>query len=366
MQDDNATNTAARDLHAMVIDPIAFRDILPKIHSLIPDALIDDPGWTRLLDCAGDLPAWRPLSCFGFEFRLGDPTPAADFFVRIPLSNPLAQAYVRRGEAAAPNTPEAALARFLAEASEANSRWGRLFDTAGLECDIAEVPSDRRAAPGVFLKLRATKRPPVPGIVADAIARAVGWRSDAGERGAFERVFAALPPGGRVGLVGALPGRKMRAIRVIAGGISPPDIPAFLQRLAYPGAVECVVEVLASLRDVAPYFHVTFDATGRGVGPRLGLEMGVLEHPDGPQWLCTQRRHWLPLVTRVQEQGWCLPAKAHGLLDFLKLQSAWDKTGAFRSYKGINHIKISIDETGVSAKGYGGMLLHQSHPPPVV
>ena len=357
----NPTNTAAHDPRTMDVEPTTFRDILPKLRGLIPHSLIDGQAWDRLLDRAGDLPAWLPGTYFGFEFRLGDPTPAADFFVRMLLSGPFVQEYVRRGEAAQPSSAEASLARFLVEANQANSRLADLFDTVGLECDIAEVPSDRRPAPGVFLKLRPGAKP--PSIVADAIASVVGWHSGAGERHALERAFEALPAGGEVGFVGALPGRKTRAIRVIVRGIWEPDVPAFLSRLAWPGPVDRVGEVLADLRDVSPHFRVAFDVTARGVAPHLGLEMGAVE-PKNQQvarleWLHTERRHWLPLVTRVAEKGWCLPAKARGLLDYLELQTSWDKTGMFQSYKGINHIKISIDAASVSAKGYVGMFFRQ-------
>ena len=148
------TNTAAHGPRTMDVEPATFRDILPKLRDLIPHSLIDGQAWDRLLDRAGDLPAWLPGTYFGFEFRLGDSIPAADFFVRMLLSGPFTQEYVRRGEAAQSSSAEESLARFLVEANQANSPLTDLFDTVGLECDIAEVPVDRRPAPGVFLKLR--------------------------------------------------------------------------------------------------------------------------------------------------------------------------------------------------------------------
>ena len=358
----NPKDTAAHHPHTLAAEPVTFRDILPIVRGLIPRALIDGAAWDRLLDRTGDLPAWWPSSYFGFEFQLGNLTPAADFFVRMLLDGALVPRYIRRGEAAAPSSPEALLARFLVESKRANSRLAELFDTVGLECDIAEVPSP----PGVFLKLRPgtqVERDRIPGIVSDAIASAVGWSGDEGERRALERAFEALPSGGEVGYVGALPSRETRAIRVIARGIWEPDLPAFLQRLAYPGPVDRVAEVLADLRDVSPHFRVAFDVTARGIAPRLGLEMGVLQPEDQQvkphEWLSTKRRDWLPLVTRVAEKGWCLPEKAHGLLAYPGQQTLWGKTRMFHSYKGINHIKISIDDGAVSAKGYVGMFFRQ-------
>ena len=154
-----------------------------------------------------------------------------------------------------------------------------------------------------------------------------------------------------------------RAIRAIARGVWEPDVPAFLQRLAWPGPVDRVVEVLADLRDVSPHFRVAFDVTARGVAPHLGLEMGAMEPVNQQvahhEWLHTERRHWLPMVNRVEERGWSLPEKARGLLDYLENQTTWDRTGTCLSYKGMNHVKITIDGDGVSAKGYVGMFFRQ-------
>ena len=107
----------------MDVEPATFRDILPGVRGLIPRSLIDGPAWARLLDRTGDLPAWRPGTYFGFEFRLGDPTPAADFFVRMLLGGPFLQEYIRRGEAAEPGSAEASLAGFLLESNRPDSPW---------------------------------------------------------------------------------------------------------------------------------------------------------------------------------------------------------------------------------------------------
>ena len=346
---------------AVVVEAETFSHVLLGLRDLIPLALLDGPAWDRLLDRTGDLPI-NVARFFGFEFRLGDPVPAADVIVRVPPRSPLAEHYIRQGEAAEPSSPAAALARYLTELRVGRS--GNLFDLA-LEYDIAEVPQGHYPAPGVFLKLpsaAAAKGGGQPDTMTAALAAAVGWTGDAGERQAVERVFYALPPGGRVGFLGALPGREVRAIRVMVEDIEESNVPAFLQRLDWRGPVNAVAALFSDLRDVVSLhdFQIAIDVTAQGVLPHIGLEMKCPFIDSGGRgaWTKTTRRDWLPFVTRLEEQGWCLPEKAHGLLSYLGKEIFVDGMGdIYLAYRGINHIKLSIRDGDVSAKAYAGLSL---------
>ena len=334
-----------------------FRQVLLRLRYLIPRSLLDSPAWDRLLDRTADLPV-EGARFFGFEFRLGDPVPAADFIVRVQPRSSLAEHYIRRGEAAAPSSAEASFARCLTELPV--DRAGNLIDLA-LEYDIAEVPSGQHPAPGVFMKLL----PPAGagdvmwlGTVTAALADAAGWLGDAGERRAVERVFNALPPGGRICFLGAFPGRGVRAVRIMVDDLEEPDVRSFLQRLDWQGPVNAVPEILADLQDVVfpNDFQLAIDVVAAGVLPRLGLEVKCPFPEDGAAWTKTTRRDWIPLVTRLAERGWCLPEKAHGLLAYPGQEIFTDRTGGFYlAYKGISHIKLSIGEGDISAKAYTGL-----------
>ena len=338
-----------------------FRHILVRLRDLIPRSLLDGPAWDRLLDRTGDLPI-NAARFFGLEFRLGDPVPAADFIVRVPPRSPLADHYIRRGEAAEPSSAAASLGRYLTELRVGRS--GRLFDLA-LEYDIAEVPQGHHPPPGVFLKLPpAAKAQGVvqPDTVTAALAAAVGWAGDAGERRVVERVFNALPPGGRVGFLGALPSRQVRAIRVMVEDIEESNVPAFLQQLGWPGPANAAVALFSDLRDVVSLhdFQIAIDVTAQGVLPHIGLEMKCPFIDPGGRgaWTKTTRRDWLPFVTRLEEQGWALPEKAHGLLSYFGKEIFMDGMGElYLAYRGINHIKLSIRDGDVSAKAYAGLSL---------
>ena len=355
------SSVSPTDPRAVDTETETFRHILSRLRDLIPRSLLDGPAWDRLLDRTGDLPI-NAARFFGLEFRLGDPVPAADFIVRVPPRSPLAVHYIRQGKAAAPSSAAASLARYLAELRV--GRAGRLFDLA-LEYDIAEVPPGHHPAPGVFLKL-----PPAaeaqgvvqPDTATAALAEAVGWTGDAGERRVVERVFDTLPPGGRVCFLGALPSREVRAIRVMVEDIEESNVPAFLQRLDWPGPVNAVAALFSDVRDVVSLddFQIAIDVTGRGVLPHIGLEMKCPFIDPGGRgaWTKTTRRDWLPFVTRLEEQGWSLPEKAHGLLAYLGKEIFMDGMGGlYLAYRGINHIKLSIRDDDVSAKAYAGLSL---------
>ena len=57
-----------------------FGDVFPRLRRFIPSSLLDDPWWDRLVERVGELPSWLTLNYAAFEFRLGDPAPAADYF----------------------------------------------------------------------------------------------------------------------------------------------------------------------------------------------------------------------------------------------------------------------------------------------
>ena len=60
-----------------------FGDVFPRLRRFIPSSLLDDPWWDRLVERVGELPSWLTLNYAAFEFRLGDPAPAADYFVSV-------------------------------------------------------------------------------------------------------------------------------------------------------------------------------------------------------------------------------------------------------------------------------------------
>ena len=359
-----AESTSAASTHDA---PRAPEAVLAGIRPLIPRALLDGPGWDRLTACAAELPDAGSAAFLGCEFRLGEDAPAADLFVVVRRGSPIAQHFIRRGEAAPPGSAAAALARYLVRIGQADSELHGSIAGTMLEYDLAETPADRRPEPGVFLKVRLAEEPepherPQPLPLA-ALADAVGWTDDGELRRGVARVLAALPPDARVAHVGALPGRTPRAVRLVIQGIGRDEIAGVLERLGRRASVRPATELLTGLGDCCPRFRLAVDVAAAGLLPRIGLELypagkgGSMTWDDESfdSWLTTGRSDWRPVVERLARRGWCLAAKAEGLLQWPALDRMYDRRGVFLVYKGINHVKLTVTDAGVAAKAYAGV-----------
>ena len=332
------------------------------LRPLIPRALLDGPGWDRWLACVAELPEVGSTAFLGCEFRLGEDAPAADLFLVVRPGSPFERHFIRRGEAAHPGSAAAALARYLVEVGQADSTLRDCIEGTMLEYDLAETPAGRRPDPGVFLKVRLAERSepherprPLPIAV---LAGAVGWTDDGELRRWVDRVLEALPPNGRVAHVGALPERAPRAVRMVAQGIGRAEVGGVLERLGRRGSIRPATEVLTDLGEVLPRFRLSVDAAPEGLLPRIGLELYPAGSWSGERnsWLITGRSDWRPVVERLERRGWCLPAKAQGLLEWCALDKMFDRRGVFLVFKGINHVKLTVTDGGAAAKAYAGMM----------
>ena len=344
-----------------------FGDVFPRLRRFIPSPLLDGPWWDRLLERVGELPSWLTLNYAAFEFRLGDPAPAADYFVSVAPGRPSMEYYVHLGEASKPDTAEAALGRVYARMNDAKSpsesSLAGWFRASMLEYDIAEIPLSQSPAPGVFLALQSQSEldEDIAGLrtpchLADTIASAVGWDEDEEERRAVERAFAALPRTGVVDQIGAVGQRKPRSVRLIVDGVKSRNVPAFLKRLKWKGPIRNVMNILDEMRDMTPIFRLALDVTSNGVGPRLGLEMYRPRKPSNlDYWLTSGRNAWRPVVNYLEEMKWCLPSKGNGLRAFPGIERLFEENGMSILYKGINHFKLTIEDDAVEAKAYAAL-----------
>ena len=339
-----------------------FASLLAGCRPLFPPALVDAGGWRRLLDLAGTLPRCVADGPFGFEFHLAEESAEADLCVVALPDSDVERHYVRAGERAAPGSAAAALAAgFRERAANPDSYFASAVYAWVLEYDLAGLaPRRPPPAPGIFLVPRnlAVDQPQRlpehldPAGLTAALAAAAGWDGYGAEvLGQVERVFAALPGKGCVFQAGAMPARSRRALRIVVAGLARDEIPALLERLAWPGPTAAAAGVLAAVDDVADEVFVSLDVTARGAGPRLGLE---LLRP--PNWFAADPRAWLPLVARIEERGWCLPAKAEGLRRWPRSERLLGDGEVFHVRQGVNHVKVVLEAGAPTvAKAYGGM-----------
>ena len=339
-----------------------FAAILGGCRPLFPPGLLDAAGWERLLECAQPLPRSVIDLNFGFEFHLGGPEASADLFVIVAPETDLPQYYIREGERAGPGSPAAAFAAGLREQAEKSESFlARSVSATILEYDVVGLPPcRRRPPPGIFLVPsepapagakhgRNAHRDPA-GLLA-ALARIVGWKCEQALLPRLESVFAALPETGYVFQAGALPGRSPQAFRICLKGFGKDELPRLLERLEWPGRLDAAADALARVDDLVAWTAVSIDVTARGVGPRLGLELY-----RSSLWSAVDRAGWRPFIARLEENGWCLPAKAEGLRDLPGTERLIGGGEIYFVRKGINHVKVTVEEGApVAAKAYIGM-----------
>ena len=367
-----------------------FASILAGCRPLFPPALLDPAGWERLLDRAGRLPrSVADDASFGFEFHLGEPRSEADLFVVVPPGSDLSRHYIREGGGvregkaawnlaaeggcvregghapergrAEPGSAASALAAGLQEqAGNPESYLARSVSCLVLEYDLAGLaPGRPPPPPGVFLAPRDSapgsregfaEHSDPEGLLA-ALAALVGWNGHEEMLGTVERIYAALPERGFVFQAGALPGRSPKAFRILVKGVAAEGVPALLEKLQWPGPTAAAADVLAAMDDLIDRVAVSLDVTARGLGPRLGLE---LYRPM--RWFAADRKGWNPVIDRIEERGWCLPAKAGGLRRWPGIERLLGGGGTYLVRQGTSHVKVVVERGARTvAKAYAGM-----------
>ncbi len=333
-----------------------LRGLMQALRPQIPESLLAGRDWERLLERVGDLPAAAAAGLCGFEMKLDEPAPAADFSVAV-NPGPVARHFRKSGQVAATST-EAWLGDYLAE-------WSAADDWLMLAYDIVGVAEGRQAAPAVYVRPGSGLLSSGRGFDPDRLAQMLGsipGGGDGCEQRSLSRAFAALPPTAKVVFAAAPPPQRApKCIRLVVAEVARLQVEPFLNRLKWPGDMSMVSRLLSAMEDVSERFMIAFDVTGDGALPRLGFEMypttgvGADYQALLSSWLTTTRADWRRLIRHLVDSGLCLPAKAEGLLSWPKCNNLYGKDGAYRLLMGINHIKMVIDGGRLQAKAYAGL-----------
>ena len=112
---------------------------------------------------------------------------------------------------------------------------------------------------------------------------------------------------------------------------------AVLARLGWTGSIPAVTALLPALRGRARRFYLSLDVSDRGVSPRLGLELyvdrdAVPGTPGG--WVATGRSDWASFIAWLEQEGWCLPAKARALAQWPGIGTTYAFGRPCRLYRG--------------------------------
>ena len=345
-----------------VSDSLSFGGLLGGMKRLFPPALLSGDGFERLLAVAERLPLCVIDQPFGFEFALCDEAADSDFCVISAPGSSLAEHYVRAGAAAPSGSAAAALGACLAEnardpASFLAGRDGSII----LEYDVPALVGKEPPPPGIFFVPRgvsvdaARKLLDDPAATVHALWAAAGLCVDPAELRQVERVYEVLSDAALVVQAGVLPGRPQRAVRLVVHRIDTAELPGLLDRLRWPGSAATALSVTAATNDLtSPGVVLSLDVSANGVSPRLGLELfrPVQRSP-------IDRTGWRPMIERLTDRRWCVPAKAEGLRAWPRAERVLGPHGVYRVYQYINHVKAVVEHGRIAAKAYAAMVVRR-------
>ena len=340
--------------------------LLEDLRSVFPAALVGDSGWERLQPLTNRLPVCAADSRFGFEFHLCDPSPTADFFVISALHTRLAGFYRRLNEGAAAGLAGTDFTAFLNEqACRPDSFLSRTEKGIILEYDLSRSPPGRYGVPGIFFVAGGyPKADPAelyedPAALVAALRSVTGWEPDVAESRHVERACVALADCGvYVSHAGVMPGRGERAMRLVALGVDASKVTEGLRRVQWPGDPSEATAILSEFSGLVSHScGVGISVTPEGVLPRLDLELTRKRAQGSPKRepFRLDRPGWKLPIDRLEERGWCLPAKANGLREWPRLDMFFGQDGMYKVRQIINHFKVVIDRGAVYSKAYVGM-----------
>ena len=326
----------------------SFASILDGCRPLFPPELLDSGGWERLLDRARLLPR-SVLDTISASNSISGSR------VRTPISSSsCSPARICRdttsARARAPNggrrpppsrqdcknrpgirirtSPVPCPAWCWSTIWPDSRRAGRRLPP-GSSCRRGAPPPDRGTAfPGTGIPRACSRRWPPPS--AGTVTRGCSERSSASSRRCRNAATCSMRapsprvPRGHSGFFSrASPGRRFPPCWSRWNG---PARPA-RRRTCSPRWTNLV-----------DYIAVSLDVSARGTGPRLGLE---LYRPL--KWFAVDRTGWRPFIARLEELGWCLPAKAEGLRRWPGAERLRGNAEIHLVRQGINHVKAVVE-----------------------
>ena len=325
-----------------------------------PTALLSGEGWERLQAVAQGLPLGAIDHPFGFEFALDRESAEADFCVRPARGSALAAHYICEGATAPHGSARTALGTCLARdeddpASFLSRRGGGVI----LEYDVPKALPEEPVVPGVFFvpcttsESAARKLHDDPSDTVAALWAVAAWRADAEELRRVQRVYEALSGASYVVQAGVLPGRQPRAVRLVVHRIDTAELSGLLDRLHWPGSPDAVMSVIADTKDLTqPDSVLSLDVTASGISPRVGLELF-----RSVERARIDRAGWRPMIDRLADKAWCVPAKAEGLRAWPRVERLIGPGGVYRLHSTINHIKVVVEHGRIAAKAYAAVYV---------
>jgi hypothetical protein len=288
-----------------------LRHVLP----FMPAELLSPQALEPILGLARKLP---PCASSGFELRLGDEAPVADFLVNILTDDGSRTTFAGRHPDIQPPASFRQspvwqrvrdFCRLWSEPEE--PLYSRVRDL-WLEFDLEQFSADI-PIPGVFFGPR-WESAELLGTVDRCVSLLRG--PELARPPALSRCLELMPGRRRLEQVGMMFSRYSEDLRLCLRDIPPREMSGYLSRAGWSGRPE---EFDAIVEDLLPFVDdITLDIdVGDGVRPKIGLECILDRNPSKERWGA-----WLE---HLVDQKLCTPRKRDGLLAWMGVTTQRDQ-----------------------------------------
>jgi hypothetical protein len=311
-----------------------FDGFITAVESYIPTALISRENISRIKGLTRLLPA-KISTFFGFECRLGEANPRADFLIHIQASEAgreiLAGIDSQTGlpDFFRTNTVWQRVRLFCKEWADVSSVINRKADHIWLEFDIVENDDITKPIPSIFfgpsgIEANAAETTPRhQWVVEDALRLIMGDKLPPSMEKKIHQCFDLLPPGSHAYQIGTMLSRPLRAVRVCVKYLSPEAVADYISSLRWDGSVQEVRELCADLSRFVDRIALDIDVINDGptfIGPKIGLECYI-------DAVSQTQNHWANTLDYLLERNICLPTKRDALLEYPGNTDEWsDRT----------------------------------------
>lgn len=299
-----------------------FAEYLRPFGPQMPPQLISPSSFESMLRTAQIIPGALAMSLFGFECRLDDEEPVADFQLSAEAAFNARQSLsqvISSGNVLLRNHPVwQHIYDFVVVWSDDSSILNEYIRNIWLEFDM-DSASAEMPVPSLFFGLRNGNAPGdevrpdpahLPAVCLKALTLLKGSLVPDSIARKLAHAIEALPTGATIGFVGSMLARNVNAYRLIVQGLNQQGISLYLRELGWSGPFPEMEEALASTSQFSDYLWLNVDI-GDGVYSKIGWEC-YYNHRAQP----VDERRWYAFLDYLVEHNLCVPSKREGLLAY--------------------------------------------------
>ena len=334
-------------------------DLLGHFRPRFAPELIGDVQWSQLLKCAHQLPITMGAHPIFFEIPLHSRTPEAQLGAAMASGTPSAEDCLARarhdGRIELTQVISSLSKQFETENSQLREIIGRKFM---LRFETEAGRENNLAYPGVFLRpdvspiVAATGRQHDVGIVANALTDSLGWAMSHSQLHRVQQLYLAQPDDTRIDSFGIVPSKSRSIQLAVLGFKTHQNILKFLARVDWPGqfsVVDSIITRFAERMSIAR-IGLNIDAGERAMDPTLGLMLIVEQRQSkNSRYWIDGLTDWNPVIKALRQEDNVIAEKLQAIEGWSSKPSTFfARSGRFFLLSGIHHLKLIINEDGLS------------------